>query len=263
MLGRTEIVVALECGTGQVQVAEYIAQPRTQALPALERPAQQHHRQVGQQGKGGGLAVEGPEVALAQRVPRYFLEKPQPQVEHQSAGRIAGGEQDVFHQQVIEFLECLIVVLTPGQRHFLEHERMAANGALAEDHQVARKDVGAFDRDEDRRPLPVAPQVVVRAHDDALATVHVHGVLDAFAASFGQVVLEDRRQHRGFLAQVHGLGGQQAGTVHQPGVAANACQRFLDTFEGSQWHVELLADIGVLAGHQAGVLGSPCTHGRQ
>jgi hypothetical protein len=64
---------------------------------------------------------------------------------------------------------------------------------------------------------------------------------------------EDRRQHRGF-PQVHGVGGEHA-RVHQPGVAADACQGFLDAFEGRQRHVELLANLGVLAGHQAGELG--------
>ncbi|MNE69120.1 hypothetical protein D3C80_1648240 [compost metagenome] len=88
-------------------------------------------------------------------------------------------------------------------------------------------------------------------------------MLDTFAATLGQVVLENGRQHRRFLAQVHGLGRQQAGAVHQPGVAADAGQRFLDTFEGGQWHVELFANVRVLAGHQAGVLGRACAYGWQ
>ncbi len=166
----------------------------------------------------------------------------------------------MFHQQVVEFPQCLIAVLAPGQGHFLEHERVTADGTLAEDHQVARKNVGAFDGDEDRRPLPVAPQIVVWPHDDGLAAVHVHGVLDALAATLGEVVLEDRRQHRRLLAQVHGLGGQQPCAVHQPGIAADACQRLLDTFEGSQGNIELFAYVGVLASDQARVLGSAGTH---
>ena len=96
-----------------------------------------------------------------------------------------------------------------------------------------------------------------------LAAVHVHGVADALTAALGQVVLEDRRQHRGFFPQVHGVGGEHARAVHQPGVAADACQGFLDTFEGRQRHIELLTYLGVLAGDQAGELGGAGADGGQ
>ncbi|MNL84668.1 hypothetical protein D3C87_2127080 [compost metagenome] len=62
--------------------------------------------------------------------------------------------------------------------------------------------------------------------------MHVHGVADAFAASLGQVVLENRRQHRGFFAQIHRAGGEDAGAVHQPGIAADAGQGLLNALEG-------------------------------
>ena len=154
------------------------------------------------------------------------------------------------------------VVVVLG-RQLRQHIRVAADGALAEDHQVAREDVGALDGDEDRRALPGAGQVVVRAHDDALAAVHVHGVADALTAALGEVVLENRRQYRRFLAQVDGIGGEDARAVHQPGVAADAREGFLNAFEGGQRHVELLAQLGVLAGGQAGELGGAGADGRQ
>ncbi|MNM99607.1 hypothetical protein D3C81_1121720 [compost metagenome] len=88
-------------------------------------------------------------------------------------------------------------------------------------------------------------------------------MLDAFAAAFGEVVLEDRRQHRRLFTKVHRLGSEQAGAVHQPGITADAGQRFLDAFEGSQRHVELFADACVLAGDQAGVLGRARADGGQ
>ena len=198
---------------------------------------------------------------MAQGITGHILQSTQPKVEHECACRVAGSEHDVLHQQVVEFLQGLVAVFTACQGHFLEHERVATDGALAEDHQVAREDIGALDGDEDRRPLPVPAQVVVRAHDDALAAVHVHGMLDAFTAALGEVVLENRRQHRGLFPQVHGLGGEQAGAVHQPGVAADACQGFLDALERGKRHVELFTDSGVLAGDQAGVLGRPRADG--
>ncbi len=46
--------------------------------------------------------------------------------------------------------------------HLLQHERMAANRALAEDDQAAREDVRAFDRDRDRNRLIAASHVILR-----------------------------------------------------------------------------------------------------
>ncbi|MNJ60376.1 hypothetical protein D3C77_560990 [compost metagenome] len=143
---------------------------------------------------------------MAEGIARNPLEMAQSQSKDQCAGGIADREADVLHKQLIEFLECLMVVFASGQGHFLEHERVAADGTLTKDHQVARENIGAFDRDEYWRTLPIAPQVVFRPHDDALATVHIHGVLDALAATLGQVVFEHSGKHRGFFAQVHGLG---------------------------------------------------------
>ncbi len=93
--------------------------------------------------------------------------------------------------------------------------------------------------------------------------MHVHGVTDTLAATLGQVVLEDRREHRWLLAQVDCIGRQHARTVHQPGVAADARQCLLDAFECGDRHVELLTHLRVLASDQAGVLGSAGADGRQ
>ncbi len=62
---------------------------------------------------------------------------PQAEVEHQGAGGVAHGKTNVLEQQGVEFDQRLVLVFTACQGHFLEHERMAANGALAKDHQVA------------------------------------------------------------------------------------------------------------------------------
>ena len=126
---------------------------------------------------------------------------------------------------------------------------MAADRALAEDHQRARHDVGAFHRDRDRRGLPAAAEVVLRAEDDALAAVDVHRVARDFARHLGAVVLGDRRRHGRFLAAIDRGGGrlrQRAGGV---GIAGDARQRFLDAFETADGQAELLADARVRAGH--------------
>src|SRR3546814_19717823 len=57
--------------------------------------------------------------------------------------------------------------------HFLEHPRTAQDRALAEDQPAAGHDVGAFDRDRDRRRLPAAAGEVARPEGDALAADHV------------------------------------------------------------------------------------------
>ena len=57
---------------------------------------------------------------------------------------------------------CLRVGIARGL-HFLQHERMAADRALAEDDEVAREDVRAFDRDADRHRLVAAAEIIARA----------------------------------------------------------------------------------------------------
>src|SRR3546814_7721680 len=47
-----------------------------------------------------------------------------------------------------------VAVRLMDQLHFPQHERMAADRALAEDHQVAREDIGTFHGDGDRRRQP-------------------------------------------------------------------------------------------------------------
>ncbi len=169
----------------------------------------------------------------------------------------------MLHQQLVEAGYRGVAIRLLYQLHFPQHEGMATDRALAEDHQVAREDVGALHGDGDRCRQPQTAEVVVRAEDDAFAAVDVHGVGDAPAAAFGEVVLEDGREDRGFFAQVHRVGGQDARAVHQPGVAADARQGFLDAFEGRQRHVELLADVRVAAADETADLGGAGTGGRQ
>ena len=152
--GVIQIVIALERRRGQVHVAQHIAQPRRQTLAAFQLAPQQHHAQVGEHGERCRLTIERAEITLAQAISRHALEMPEAQIEHQRAGRVTHREADVLQQQVIEFLHRLVTILTPGEGHFLQDERMAANGALTKDHQVARQNVRAFHRDENRRALP-------------------------------------------------------------------------------------------------------------
>src|SRR5690606_35901924 len=81
--------------------------------------------------------------------------------------------------------------------------------------------------------------------------------------ALGEEVLENRRENRGLLAQVDGVGGEDSCGVHQPGVATDACQRLLNTFEGGERNVELLADLRVTATDIAADLGGAGTGCRE
>ena len=132
--------------------------------------------------------------------------------------------------------------------HLAQHERMAADRALAEDDQVAREDVGALDRDRDRDRLIAAAEVVVRPEHDALAAVHVHGVVGDSPPHLGDVIFQDRRGHRRLLAVIDRRGGDAARRVHDVGETDHARDHLLDALEAPDRGVELAADARIGAG---------------
>ena len=138
-----------------------------------------------------------------------------------------------------------IAVRIARRVHFLQHERMAAHGALAENDEAARQDVGAFDRDRDRHDLIAAAQIIFRPEADALAAMHVHGVVGDHAAEFGGVILEHGRGHRRLLAAVDGARGDRARGVDDVGARRHARQHLLDAFEAADGHVELAANARI------------------
>src|SRR5690606_40816895 len=85
---------------------------------------------------------------------------------------------DMLHQQLVEAGYRGVAIRLLHQLHFPQHEGMATDRALAEDHQVAREDVGALHGDGDRRRQPQTAEVVVRAQDDAFTAMDVHGIGD-------------------------------------------------------------------------------------
>ncbi|KAG1523308.1 hypothetical protein G6F51_014525 [Rhizopus arrhizus] len=69
----------------------------------------------------------------------------------------------VTPEHVVEDLDAAFFVRV-GQRQQFRHQiGMGADGALAEDDQVARQDVGAFDRDGDRHRAVQPAQPRIRA----------------------------------------------------------------------------------------------------
>ena len=134
-----------------------------------------------------------------------------------------------------------------GGVHLGAHERMAADRALAEDDQVAREDVRAFDRDRDRHGLVVAGHVILRAEHDRFAAVHVHCVVRDQPAELGVVVLQDRRRHRGLLAvRDRGDGDARRGR-HRVDVPRHPRERLADAVELADRQTELAAQSRVRA----------------
>src|SRR3546814_8261539 len=82
---------------------------------------------------------------------------------------------------------------------------MAQDRALAEDQQAAGHDVGAFDRDRDRRRLPATAGEVAWPEDDALAAEHVHHVARHLARHRRAVVLGDRRRSEEHTSELQSL----------------------------------------------------------
>ena len=113
--------------------------------------------------------------------------------------------------RLVEVLESLLLIRVAGGQHLRQHVRVAADGALTVDDHAAGQDVGPFDRDGDGGTLIAAGQIVVGAHADGLAAVDVHGIDDALLGAVGEVVFDDGRDDRGFLAEVDTGHGQVGG----------------------------------------------------
>ena len=140
---------------------------------------------------------------------------------------------------------------------------MAADRALAEDHQAAGHDVGAFHRDGNRRRLPATAEVILRAQDDTLAAMDIHRVAGDFARHLGAVILRDRRRHRRLFAAIHGGSRRLRQCRHRIGVAGNARERFFNALEAADGQAELLADARVRTGHHGSELGRAAGGGGQ
>ena len=151
-------------------------------------------------------------------------------------------------EHVVEDLHAALFVRIAQRQHLGHQVRMRADGALAEDDQVARQDVGAFDRDGDGHGAVQRTQVVARPVDHAPARVHVHGVVDRLAHALGRVIFHDAGYHGRLDALVQGRAGQAARGLDQVGVAGQVGQLFLHALEAPHRQAELLAHARVHAG---------------
>ena len=250
------ILIALEQRAGDVELAEHVAQAARQRLLELQLPAQQQHRGIRAERQGRRVAVELAIETAGVGIARGLAEAGAGQAEPQRPYRIGNREADVAEQVAVELAQPLALVLQRGRLHLLEHPRMAEDRALAEDHQRARHDVRAFHGDRDRRGLPRAAQIILRAQDDALAAVDVHRVLGDLPAHLGAVVLGDGRGHRGQLAASHRRSRSLRQRADRIGVAGDTRECLLHAFETADRQAELLADPGIRTGRHGGQLGT-------
>ena len=165
---------------------------------------------------------------------------------------------DVAEQCVVELDQAAVDVLVAGRSEFAQHVRMTPDGALPVDDQAARQDVRAFHGDGDRGGYEAAPQVVVGSQADALAAVHIHGVVADLATQLRAVVLQYCGGYRRLLALVDRAGRDRYGGGHDVGVACDAGQRLADALEIRDRRIELLANNGVGARRIARCLAATC-----
>ncbi len=118
---------------------------------------------------------------------------------------------------------------------------MAADRALAKDHEAAREDVRTLDRDRDRHDLVAAAEVILRAEADALAAVHVHRVVRDLPGQLRAVVLQHRGGHGRLLAAVDRARRHRTRRVDDVRSARHARERGFDALELADRLVELLA----------------------
>jgi hypothetical protein len=151
----------------------------------------------------------------------------------------------VTEQGLVEVAQTLLAIRIEGRLHLLQHVGMTADGPLAKENHAARQDVRPFDGDADRHLLIGAANEVRWAQTDPLAADDVHAVIDHLAGTLGHMVFGDRRDHRRLLAEVDGAGRHLAHGVHHVGVGTDAGQRFFDTLEAPDRHLELAAHTRV------------------
>src|SRR5205814_9175554 len=84
---------------------------------------------------------------------------------------------DMFPERLVERVEASCAVLFAKRVHFLQQIGMRTDRALPEHDQVAGQNIGALDRDADRHGTVEAAEVILRAVDDSLAAMDIHGVV--------------------------------------------------------------------------------------
>ncbi|MNK40856.1 hypothetical protein D3C87_595100 [compost metagenome] len=242
------VLPALEHGGKQIEFGQDVPQARGDHFAALQATAQLRQRGVGQQREPRGIAAQ-PAVMPGCR-PRGRRGR------HRSAGPgpadgaqgVDAGVPQVAPEDVVKDFDATLFVGIAQSQDFRHQIGMGADGALSEDDEVARQDVGALDRDGDGHRAVQRPQIIAGAVHDAAAGMHVHGVVDRAAHALGCVILHDARHDGGLHVLVQRGARQAPGGLHQIGVARQAGQFFLHALEFADGNAELVPHAGIHAG---------------
>ena len=244
----TLVFVMLEHHRSQIHVREDIAEPCREILLLLQVAAEAQHCHIDREGEARREAHDVLVIPRGGTFGRHLGEACVGEGHDERAHGVAQREADVAEQRAVEVREPLLAVRVTRSFHFLEHERMAAHRPLTKDDEAARQDVRAFHGDGHRNDLITTAEIVAWAEADALATVHVHGIVCHLTTHLGDVVLEHGRRDRRLLATVDGARRDRSRCVHGVGVSHHPRDHALDAFELSDWHVELAPDAGVGTG---------------
>ena len=118
--------------------------------------------------------------------------------EYETAGGVAAALAQMLAEHAVERGG----IIGLQRLNFGQHMVMAAERTLAENHQAAGEDVGAFYRDADRHGVVHRGQIIARAADHRAAAVDVHRVVDHFAQPLGIVEFHHGGNYRGVFAQI-------------------------------------------------------------
>eukprot|EP00962_Isochrysis_galbana_P024604 scaffold7551_cov123-Isochrysis_galbana.AAC.19 len=241
-------------GVAEEDGAHRVGHPSHQQFLVLE-PAAEQQRKVSREGK---------------RLGRALVRGARPHGGGGRGGQPAHEAQAKVGEDVTHHLEELrpelggrvgLVRLERGDER--QHVRVAAGHALPDDHEGARHDVGALDRDANRRAHPRVAEEVGLAAADAGAAQDVHPVLHHLAPALGARLLHDGRQHHRGLVVVDDGVGELHPSHHRIRLAAAPAERLLDAAKLGDGDLELLAHAGIRADARHHAPGGPDGTGGQ
>ncbi len=241
---------------GHVQRRQHVAEAGRQVFLLLEVAAERQHRHVRRKGELRAELVDVLVIAACRAGVRRIREPRESRGHHERACGVRQRVADVAEQRLVEIAQAPALVLLLGRVHFPEHVRMAADRALAQDHEAAREDVRTLDRDRDRHDLVTATEIILRAEADALAAVHVHRVVRDLPCKLRAVVLQHRSGHGRLLTAVDRACRHRTRRVDDVRSARHARERGLDALELADRLVELLADARIRSGRENACLGT-------
>ena len=228
----------------QIHPGEDVRDTAGEGFSTFEVAAERRYCDVGEEGKRRGTPQELSVVPRSRPIDRSSGQAAAARAQSDGARAVSNHVADVAPERAVELAEI------PGLEgsKLTIGVRMAADRALAEEHQRPGQDVGALDGDSDRKAHVVVRKKITRTARDTGTAENVHGIVDRLAVQLGEVVLGDRRDHRGLGAAIEASVGVPSRCLEQVCEASDPRQGLFDALELADRCAELLADRGVGAG---------------